>query len=73
MSINVEKIAEQSMVNGKFNKEKFAELVIGKCVGVVLNLEMSKSGFIASVIEEKMGLEQGYFSDEWFEENQKVL
>jgi flagellar biosynthesis protein FliR len=73
MSINVEKIAEQAMVNGKFNKEKFAELVIGKCVGVVLNLEMAKSGFIASIIEEKMGLEQGHFDDEWFVNNQKAL
>ncbi len=69
MSIEVKKLSEQATINGKFNKEKFAELVVGKCIATVLGLEMPKSDFIASVIEESVGFDQGHFSDEWFEEN----
>lgn len=71
--MNIEKYIEQATINGKLNQEKFAELIVGKCIATVLSLEMSKSDFIASVIEEKIGFEQGHFSDEWFDANQKVF
>jgi hypothetical protein len=73
MSIKIEKMVEQATIDGKFDKQKFAELIVGKCVRAVIKLEMSKSDFIAAIIEEEMGLEQGHFTDEWFKENYKFL
>ena len=39
-------------------REKFAELIVRECVAAVLDLEMESSGFVASVIEGRLGYEQ---------------
>ena len=38
--------------------KKFAELIVRECVAAVLDLEMSSSGFVAAVIEDRLGYEQ---------------
>lgn len=74
MTYTVEKTRVQELIgqatnNGIFDIERYTELLVGDCVAAVLFAEVSLSSYMAALIEEKIGFEQKYFNNEWFEKN----
>lgn len=57
--------------NGKetFDKQRFADLIVGECVAAVLLAEVSMSNYMASVIETRLGYNPKHFNDQWFVDN----
>lgn len=50
------------------DKERFAELIVGECVAAVLLAEVSLSGYMASLIETRVGF-GAKFDTQWFRDN----
>lgn len=57
--------------NEQFDKQRFAELIVGECVAAVLFAEVRMSSYMASVIGSRLGYKAKHFGDEWFEDNWK--
>lgn len=73
MNSRIKELIEQATIDNNFDKEIFAELIVGDCIASILNLEMSQSGFISAVIEKNIGFVQGHFNNEWYKKNYKLI